>query len=141
MWPPWSRRSWRWDDARGGLGCGALVGQILVSAVPDRRARLGGARWRPAFAFSYAEFRVMARFGSQVLGVEFVAMFRAWAEAAIISTVLGMAALGYLNIAQRLVQIVQDLTGAALVPVSTVAFAKIRAPPSAAQRLPQSAPG
>jgi O-antigen/teichoic acid export membrane protein len=53
-------------------------------------------------------------------------MCRAWAEAAIISATLGMASLGYLNIAQRLVQIVQDLTGAALVPVSTVAFAKIR---------------
>jgi O-antigen/teichoic acid export membrane protein len=84
------------------------------------------ARWLPAFVFSRREFRAMARFGSNVLGVEFVAMSRAWAEAAIISSTLGIAALGYLNIAQRLVQIVQDLTGAALVPVSTVAFAKIR---------------
>ena len=66
----------------------------------------------------------MARFGSQVLGVEFVAMCRALAETAIISATLGMAALGYLNIAQRIVQIVQDLTGAALLPVSTVAFSR-----------------
>ena len=37
-----------------------------------------------------------------------------------------MAALGYLNIAQRLVLIVQELTGGAFIPVTTVAFAKIR---------------
>jgi O-antigen/teichoic acid export membrane protein len=40
--------------------------------------------------------------------------------------VLGPAALGYLSIAQRLVQVTQDLGTAALVPVSTVVFAKVR---------------
>jgi hypothetical protein len=60
------------------------------------------------------------------MGVEVVALIRAWAEAAIISATLGLGALGYMNIAQRLVQIVQDLTGAALVPVTSVAFAKVR---------------
>ena len=68
----------------------------------------------------------MARFGVQVLGVEFVAVFRAWAEAAIITTTLGIASLGYLSVAQRLISIVQELTGGALIPVSTVAFAKVR---------------
>jgi O-antigen/teichoic acid export membrane protein len=109
-----------------GLGVWALVGQILVSLLLTAVLAWFAVKWRPAFAFSLREFSTMARFGSKVLGVEFVAMCRAWAEAAIISATLGMASLGYLNIAQRLVQIVQDLTGAALVPVSTVAFAKIR---------------
>lgn len=109
-----------------GLGVWALVGQTLVALFVTAVLAWVAARWHPTLTFSLGEFRTMARFGSQVLGVEFVAMFRAWAEAAIISSVLGLAALGYLNIAQRLVQIVQDLTGAALVPVSTVAFAKIR---------------
>ena len=109
-----------------GLGVWALVGQILTSLLLTAILAWFAAKWRPAFAFSMSEFVLMARFGSKVLGVEFVAMLRAWAEAAIISATLGMAALGYLNIAQRLVQIVQDLTGAALVPVSTVAFARIR---------------
>ena len=53
-------------------------------------------------------------------------MLRAWGEAAVISGTLGIAALGYMSIAQRLVQVVQDLTGSAIVPVTTVAFAKIR---------------
>ena len=109
-----------------GFGIWALVGQALASQVVMTGLAWYAARWFPAFTFSRREFSIMARFGSKVLGVEFVAMCRAWGEAAIISATLGMAALGYLNIAQRLVQIVQDLTGAALVPVATVAFAKIR---------------
>lgn len=108
------------------FGVWALVGQILTSMLLIAVLAWSAAKWRPAFTFSFTEFVTMARFGSKVLGVEFVAMLRAWAEAAIIANVLGMGALGYLNIAQRLVQIVQDLTGAALVPVATVAFAKIR---------------
>lgn len=109
-----------------GFGVWALVGQAVASQLIMAVLAWCTAKWLPAFTFSRSEFSTMARFGSKVLGIEFVAMGRAWAEAAIISSTLGMAALGYLNIAQRLVQIVQDLTGAALVPVSTVAFARIR---------------
>lgn len=109
-----------------GFGVWALVGQAIASQVLMAVLAWAAARWVPAFTFSRREFSTMARFGSKVLGVEFVAMCKAWGEAAIISATLGMPALGYLNIAQRLVQIVQDLTGAALVPVSTVAFARIR---------------
>ena len=39
---------------------------------------------------------------------------------------LGSAALGYLSVAQRLVQVTRDLAATALVPVSTVVFAKVR---------------
>ena len=109
-----------------GFGVWALVGQALVSQLVMAVLAWFAARWRPSFAFSRREFTTMARFGSQVLGVEFVAVTRVWAEAALISATLGIAALGYLNIAQRIVVLVQDLTGAALVPVSTVAFARIR---------------
>ena len=109
-----------------GFGVWALVGQTLTALVLTALLAWFAAKWRPSFAFSVREFAVMARFGSKVLAVEFIAVARLWVEAAIITGTLGLGALGYLNIAQRLVQIVQDLTGAALVPVSTVAFAKIR---------------
>ncbi|WP_442923433.1 oligosaccharide flippase family protein [Microbacterium sp. KUDC0406] len=62
-----------------------------------------------------------------MLAVELVALVRAAAEAAIISHGLGLTAYGYLTVAQRLVQAVQELTGSALAPVTTVAFAKWRA--------------
>ncbi len=112
--------------AFAGLGVWALVAQSLVAPAVTTLLAWITSRWRPAMLFSWREFRVMAGFGGQVLGVEFVAMLRAWGEAAVISGTLGIAALGYMSIAQRLVQVVQDLTGSAIVPVTTVAFAKIR---------------
>ena len=112
--------------ALGGLGVWALVGQALSSQVVSCLLAWISARWLPSLTFSRAEFRTMAAFGSQVLGVELVATVRAWAEAAIVSSTLGIAALGYLNVAQRLVQVVLDLTGSAIAPVTQVAFAKIR---------------
>jgi O-antigen/teichoic acid export membrane protein len=68
----------------------------------------------------------MAKFGSNVVAVELVATARGAGEAAIIANVLGPAALGYLSIAQRLIQVAQDMGGAAIVPVSTVVFARVR---------------
>lgn len=116
--------------AVAGMGAWALVAQGLVSAAIMSTMAWISARWRPALTFSRDEFLRMTRFGGQVMGVEFVAMLRAWAEAAIISATLGMAAMGYLNIAQRLVQTVQDLTGGALAPVTSVAFARLRGTPN-----------
>jgi O-antigen/teichoic acid export membrane protein len=109
-----------------GMGVWALVGQILTAQLLISTLPWFTAKWGPSFAFSWGDLRAIAGFGSKVVGVEFIAATRAWAEAAIISAVVGMTGLGYLNIAQRLVQIVQDLTGSAVVPVSTVAFAKVR---------------
>lgn len=115
--------------AFSGFGVWALVAQSLVAAVVATLLAWIAVRWRPRGAFSFAQFRTMATFGGQVLGVEFVAMLRAWGEAAVIAATLGVSALGYMNIAQRLVQVVQDLTGSAIVPVTHVAFAKIRDSP------------
>jgi O-antigen/teichoic acid export membrane protein len=109
-----------------GFGVWALVAQTLISAVAGVVLAWVAARWLPSAQFSLREFLLMARFGGQVLGVEFIAMLRTWAEAAIISSVLGISALGYLSIAQRLVLIIQELTGGALVPVTTVSFARVR---------------
>lgn len=115
--------------AFGGAGAWALVAQSLVAPAITAVLAWFSAHWHPSRTFSGAQFRRMVTFGGQVLGVEFVAMLRALAEAAIISATLGVAALGYMSIAQRLVQVVQDLTGSAIVPVTQVAFAKIRDDP------------
>ncbi|WP_092665605.1 lipopolysaccharide biosynthesis protein [Agrococcus carbonis] len=112
--------------ALAGLGVAALVAQSLVACAVTTALAWHAAKWRPTLAFSREEFRRMAGFGSQVLSVELVAMLRASGEAAVISRTLGVAALGSMTIAQRLVQIVQELTGSAIVPVTNVAFAKIR---------------
>lgn len=112
--------------AFSGFGVWALVGQSLVAPAITSILAWVSTRWHPDLIFARREFATMTRYGGQVLGVEFVAMLRASGEAAVISSTLGVAALGYMSIAQRLVQVVQDLTGSAIVPVTTVAFARIR---------------
>lgn len=112
--------------AFNGFGVWALVGQTLVAPVISTVLIWITVRWRPRWVFDRSDFTHLSKFGGKVLGVEFVAMLRAWGEAAVISNVLGPAALGFMSVAQRLVQIVQDLTGSAIVPVTNVAFAKIR---------------
>lgn len=109
-----------------GFGVWALVAQTLTSAVVSAVLVWFTVRWRPGWMFVRSDFTSMSKFGGQVLGVEFIAMLRAWGEAAVTSATLGPAALGFMNVGQRLVQIVQDLTGSAIVPVTNVAFARIR---------------
>ncbi|WP_345801190.1 lipopolysaccharide biosynthesis protein [Microbacterium sp. AZCO] len=115
--------------ALAGAGVWALVAQTCVFQAVTAIAAWIAARWHPVWRFSMADFRTMFGFGSKVAGVNLVAMARQWGENAIIANVLGAAALGQLSIAQRLVQTTQEVAGAAIAPVSTVVFAKVRDDP------------
>lgn len=115
--------------AFNGFGVWSLVSQMFVFQLITTIYACGAARWLPRLQFSVPEFRRMAAFGMKVVGVDLVGVLRQWAEYAIISAFLGTAGLGYLNVAQRLVQIAQDVTAAAVLPVTTVVFARIRTEP------------
>lgn len=110
---------------RGG-GVWALVAQLVASQTTITVLAWWSSRWWPSREFDRAGLPAMLRFGASVVSVEFVATARAAAETAVVALALGAPALGYLNVAQRLVQVVQDLGAAAVVPVSTVVFAKVR---------------
>ena len=73
-------------------------------------------------------------FGTKVVGVNLIATARQWGENAIISNVLGAAALGQLSISKRLVQTSQEVGGAAIAPVSTVVFSQVRDDPARTRR-------
>lgn len=112
--------------ALAGGGVWALVAQAVVNQAVSTACAWRSAGWRPSLAFSGQEFATMASFGVKVVGVDLVAQLRAWVEYAVIASALGVAGLGYLNIAQRLIQVAQDVTSAAVLPVSTVVFARVR---------------
>jgi len=109
-----------------GFGVWALVGQTIAGQVVVSALAWSAARWRPGFGMSLTEFRAMASFGTKVVGVELVATVRGLIENAVIAGALGVTGLGYLSIAQRLTQVMQDVTAAAILPVSTVLFARVR---------------
>lgn len=111
--------------ALAGLGVWALVLQLLVGQVVSSITQWFSAKWRPALLFSRQEFGVMVRYGINIVGSGLVTVGRGWVETGIIAAGLGIRELGYLSIAQRLIQTANDLSGSALLPVSTVAFAKV----------------
>lgn len=115
--------------AFAGFGVWSLVAQMLLFQVITTIYACSAARWLPKLQFSTAEFHRMASFGMKVVGVDLIGVLRQWAEYAIIAAFLGTTGLGYLSVAQRLVQIAQDVTAAAVLPVTTVVFARIRTEP------------
>lgn len=112
--------------AFAGWGAWALILQILVSQIVATVSVWILARWRPTMVFSVGKFREMAGFGLRVAGSAFATVAKLWAETAIVVATLGVYAMGLLNIGQRLVQTVEDLTMAALATVSVAAFARLR---------------
>ncbi len=109
-----------------GGGVWALVSQIVVSQWVIAVLAWRTVRWLPSIYLSPSTFWKMAVFGFRVSAVDLVATLRMLAESWIITVTLGPAAMGLLNIAQRLIQVAQELVAASLVPVSTVVFAKVR---------------
>ncbi len=112
-----------------GGGAWALVGQAITTSLVTTTMAWFAAGWSPSWSFSGREFGAMARFGYKVVAVELVAVLRSWAETVIITVSLGTTALGLLTIAQRLVQVAQELGGSAVAPVSVVVLAKVRDTP------------
>jgi O-antigen/teichoic acid export membrane protein len=110
---------------RGG-GVWALVSQLIVLQWVVAILAWRRAAWLPSLRVSPARLREMAIFGVRVSAVDLVATLRIWAESWIVTMALGPAALGLLNIGQRLVLVAQELVAASMVPVSTVVFARVR---------------
>ncbi|MCB2177408.1 MAG: lipopolysaccharide biosynthesis protein [Actinomycetales bacterium] len=115
--------------AVAGGGAWALVGQAISTTLITTSAAWISARWLPSWRFSSQEFGRMFHFGYKVVAVDIVAVLRNWGETAIVAVSLGTSALGFLTIAQRLVQVAQELGGAAVAPVSVVVLAKVRDTP------------
>lgn len=112
--------------AFSGFGVWALVWQTLSVQIMATTMVWLTARWKPSLSFSIPVLIDMLRFGLKVVASDMVAVVRLWCENAIVVASLGVAGLGYLNIAQRLVQIAHDLTTNAVAPVSVVVFARVR---------------
>lgn len=115
--------------AVSGAGVWALVLQTLTLQFLATLLAWIVARYRPAFQFSRSELRKMVGFGGNYVvstGLQTAALLLI---NFIITNTLGVAALGYLNIVQRLTRVVTDVVLSAVLQVSTVAFAMIRDSP------------
>jgi O-antigen/teichoic acid export membrane protein len=112
--------------ALSGAGAWALIWQALTFQFIVLVLAWVTSRFTPRFTFSRSEFVGMTRFGVKVVSTQIVEAATIWVINAIIVGVLGTAALGYLNIAQRLILLAQELTTNALAGIFTVLFARIQ---------------
>jgi O-antigen/teichoic acid export membrane protein len=112
--------------ALSGFGVWSLVLQTLTLQFLATLLAWIVSRYRPAFQFSWSELIVMVRFGGHYVistGIQTAAQLLI---NFIITATLGVTALGYLNIVQRLTRVVTDVVLSTILQVSTVAFAMIR---------------
>jgi O-antigen/teichoic acid export membrane protein len=97
-----------------GYGVWALIAQFLVQAAVNTVLVWRSTSWRPAFVFSGPRLAELLRFGMLSLGSRLAALSTARLFTVLVGYFLGVTAVGYVSIAQRLVDTLYDvLSGAA----------------------------
>lgn len=112
--------------AFAGAGVWSLVGQVWTVSIVSLVATWVAARWRPAFMFSRATAVRIARYGVNVLGSDLVWNGSNWILDGIVSRMLGLQQLGYLVMANRVVQMTVDTASVAGQQVGVSLFASIK---------------
>lgn len=95
------------------FGVWSLVAQYVVQTVVCTILVWPSTPWRPAIAFSPARLRELIAFGSLSVGTRLIWMAGGKMFTVLLGNLLGVTAVGYLNIAQRLVDTLFDLLAGA----------------------------
>lgn len=96
-----------------GFGIWSLVAQHLTQTVVSTLLVWPASPWRPAVAFAPAKLRELMAFGSLSVGTRLIWLAGGRIFTLLIGNFLGVTAVGYLNIAQRLVNTLFDLLAGA----------------------------
>ena len=115
--------------AFNGAGAWALVAQTLVRTLVSTIVLWTTAGFRPAWTFSFPEMRVMTAFGVKSLGAQLANAMRGQGEVFIIGALAGTTALGLWTVAQRLVQVIVDLSTSIFSTVAHPVFARLQDDP------------
>lgn len=105
--------------AWAGFGAFALVGQILTQSVVSALMLYRASPWRPRLRGSLADLHAIRGYASSVVGNRIVVQFDERAPQAVIGLIIGPAAVGYYNIAARLLDILIRMF---VVPINQVAL-------------------
>lgn len=95
------------------FGVWSLVAQYVVQTMVCTILVWPSTPWRPAFAFSPTRLRELLAFGSLSVGTRLIWMAGGKMFTVLLGNMLGVTAVGYLNIAQRLVDTLFDLLAGA----------------------------
>lgn len=111
--------------ALAGWGAHALVAQVLVGDVLGAVALWFACGWRPSLRFSLSHARDGLSFGLPTLGAAFLLMVSRRFDTMVIADVLGTATLGVYAIAQRVFQVIAQVTNKSIDSVALSTFSKL----------------
>lgn len=108
------------------FGIWSLVARNLVTAFISVLLLWGVSNWRPSFSFDVQRFKALFTFGLPVTLNELLAFVKLNSDSLLISYFLGATALGYYNIAYRLMTMVFQLITKTISQVGMPAFSRLQ---------------
>ncbi|MDX1540772.1 MAG: lipopolysaccharide biosynthesis protein [Geminicoccaceae bacterium] len=116
--------------AASGHGVVALIGLHLAQALVSAVILFGATRFRPALKVVRADLKEVAGYVLGVIGNRTVGLFDERAAQFVIGLVLGPAAVGYYNVAMRLIDILIRMFVVPINQVALPAIAQLQADPA-----------
>lgn len=92
-----------------GFGVWSLVGQRLSSSIVQITVLWWASDWRPGFRVSRSHFQHLFSFGINIIGINMLTFLITQSDNLLIGYFLGSVALGYYNLAYRLLQVTTQL--------------------------------
>ena len=109
-----------------GFGVWSLVARYLVSSLVSVLLLWSISNWRPHFSFSRRHFQELFPFGIRIMANELLVFVNRHSDSLLISYFLGATALGYYNIAYKLMVFVFRLVSKTASQVGMPAFARLQ---------------
>lgn len=112
--------------ALGGYGVWSLVGQQLTAAAIGTIVLWTATGFRPGLTVSARHFRDLLRFGAHVVGAELLAFLNQRLDRVLIGLFVGMQAVGYYDVAQRLLLVMTQVLTQTVSTVALSALSKLQ---------------
>jgi O-antigen/teichoic acid export membrane protein len=110
------------------MGCGvwSLVGQQLTNGLMQAIVIWWASNWRPKLSFSQRHFRDLFSFGINIIGINILNFLVTRSDNLLIGYFLGPVALGYYDLAYRLLMVVTGLFVGVISPTAMPIFSSIQ---------------
>ena len=109
-----------------GFGVWSLVGQQLANSLVQVVVLWSTSKWFPSFKFSKKHFKDLFSFGLNVLGIRILNFLNRRSDDLLIGYFLGPVALGYYNIAYKVLLIMTDLLISVIGRVALPTFSRLQ---------------
>jgi O-antigen/teichoic acid export membrane protein len=107
-----------------GFGVWSLIAQYLIQTAVSVAFVWTSCPWRPRFRFDFRRLRELLSFGLVTMGTRIAWLSSAKLFTVLVGYFLGVTAVGYLNVAQRVVDTMHDMLAGAIYNLALPTFAR-----------------